>query len=99
MPPPFRSQREAIEYQLKEEAQHRPLELLLRIGRTILKNPDATKLEILANPVFREHIWSWLLGQRVEAQTAEAQTDLDTANSLESLPDETPPEEPVGPEP
>ena len=90
MPPIFQSQLEVVTYQLKEEVAHRPLEFLLRIGRTILKNPTATKAEVLANPVFREHIWAWLLGERAVVQTAAAQADLDGAGGLALLPDEAP---------
>jgi len=95
MPPVFRSQLEAVIYQLGEEVAHRPLELLLQIGRTILKNPAATKEQVLASPVFREGIWRWLLTTRGLAQTAEAQADLDAASGLGALPDEAPPEEPL----
>ncbi len=94
MPPIFTSKREAVVYQLREEAAHRPFELLLRIGRTILKDPVATKEAVLASPVFREHIWEWLLACRRIDQTAEAQNNLDAALALDDLPDESDPEEP-----
>ncbi|HUW13462.1 MAG TPA: hypothetical protein VM537_27310 [Anaerolineae bacterium] len=96
MPPKFASQLEVVTYQLREEVAHRPLEFLLRIGRTILKNPAATKEQVLASAAFREGIWTWLLTARGLAQTVEAQTDLDVAGGLALLPDEAPAEEPLG---
>ena len=92
MPPIFLSQLEVVAYQLREEVAHRPLEFLLRIGRTILKNPTATKEQVLASAAFREGIWNWLLNTRGLAQTAEAQADMDVAAGLDQLPDEAPQE-------
>ena len=93
MPREFRSQLEVVVAQLQEETAHRPRAFLLRIGRTILKQPAATAEEVLADPVFREYVWGWLLTECQQRLTIAAQAEVDGAAGFDELPDEAPVED------